>query len=182
MFNVNLKWNPDHIIKIFKNSLFDIVNYSYEFLDEHYILKIKYTSTLGLSIKPVMVKHPRHVRNCMALFFTEMNTDELIIDTRTTNYCDFVDYIKPHHNDVIQRQEKYWEWLQYFHPYVVDFSIHEKTDTYILSVTHGADVIIAYDNQFTITKLNLRSYELMAYVKDFEIPKLENLNVIYNIM
>jgi hypothetical protein len=189
MFNVFLLWNPGYIKEIFKSSLFDIINYKHKNLDDanynskHYILKIKYTSKIGLSINPVIVKHPRYKSPCMALFFTnDNNNNELIIDTRTTDYCDFVDYIQPHINniDLIQRQEKYWQWLQYFNQYVVDFSMKETENNYIISLTHGMDVIITFENnQFTVNKLNLRYMELMAYVKSYKIPKLENIIVNY---
>ncbi len=190
MFNVYLLWNPDYIIKIFKSSLFDITSYKYEFLENsHFILNIKYTpATSGLKINPIMVDHPRYKNGrCMALFFIEDDSmNELIIDTRTTDYCDFIDYIRPLNNlichDLIQRQEKYWCWLQYFNKYVVDFYIKEEENTYLISLTHGADVEILYDNQFNITKFNYRWVELMAYVKEYEIPKMENINVIYNIL
>lgn len=71
MFNVYLVWNLDYILKIFKSSLFDIITYNYEFIENHYILTIKYTSKIvGLKLNPVMVKHPRYsTERCMALFF-----------------------------------------------------------------------------------------------------------------
>lgn len=191
MFNVYLVWNPDHVIKNFKSSLFDIVSHQYEFLEErNFILKIAYTSKIpGLKINPVIVQHPRHNGNCMALFLIESDelTNELVIDTRTTNYCDFVDYIRPadaNATDFIQRQEKYWRWLQHFNKYVVDFSIKELENTYLISLTHGMDVAIEYDTNeehFKITKFNYRWLELMAYIKDYEIPKMENIKVVYNI-
>ncbi|MEK7431885.1 MAG: hypothetical protein AABZ74_02030 [Cyanobacteriota bacterium] len=199
MFNVYLVWNPDYIIKNFKSSLFDTVSHHYEFLEEsNFILKITYTSKIpGLKINPVSVQHPRHNGNCLALFLMKGDelTNELIIDTRTTNYCDFVDYIRPTDGsisttvstdavDFIQRQEKYWRWAQYFNKYVVDFSIKELENTYLISLTHGADVKIAYDvneEHFKITKFNYRCIELMAYIKEYELPKMENIKVIYKI-
>jgi hypothetical protein len=191
MFNVYLVWNPDYIIKIFKNSLFDIVSHHYEYIDKNFILKITYTSKIpGLKLNPIIVQHPRHNSKCTALFFMEGHEliNELIIDTRTTDYCDFVDYIRPvenglsDFNNFIQRQEKYWRWLQYFNKYVVDFSIKELNKTYLISLMHGKDVEIVYDEHFKITKFNYRFYELMAYIKEYEIPKIENIRVVYNIL
>ncbi len=183
MFNVYLIWNLEYILKIFETSLFNITDYQYQFLeDEHFIIKITYTSKIpNLKINPLMVNHPRHTTNrCTALFFKESNelTNELIIDTRKTDYCDFVDYIKPidlNTNDIIQRQQKYWALYQYFNKYVINFSIKESEDKYIISLTHGADVKITYDHRFNITKLNLRYIELIAYVKEYEIPQIENI-------
>lgn len=194
MFNVYLVWNPDYIIKIFKNSLFDIVSHHYEYIEKNFILKITYTSKIpGLKLNPIIVQHPRHNSKCTALFFMEdvenpLTGHELIIDTRTTDYCDFVDYIRVENGlsainfDFIQRQEKYWRWLQYFNKYVVDFSIKELENTYLISLTHGADVDIVYDEQFKITKFNYRFVELIAYIKEYEIPKIENIRVVYNIL
>lgn len=101
-----------------------------------------------------------------------------------TDYCDFVDYIHPIDNDsnnIIQRQEKYWRWAQYFNPYVIDFNIKESEEKYLISLTHGVDVNISFENStFNITKYNLRYMELMAYVKEYELPKVENIIVNYH--
>ncbi len=194
MFNIYLVWNLNHILKIFKASFFDIITYSYDFIeDKKYLLKIKYKSQIpGLKIDPVMVDHPRYSSKCMALFFMADTEDihELVIDTRIVDYCDFVDYIQPINindiNDIqpiniIQRQEKYWRWFQYFSKYVVDFSIKETEEKYLITLMHGMDVEISLnDTSFNITKKNLRFMELMAYVKEYEIPKLENIIVTYN--
>lgn len=190
MFNVYLIWNKNYILQIFKSSLFDIITYSYDFLEnKHYILKIKYKLQLsGLKLNPVMVNHPRYSstgERCMALFFMHAvdSINELVIDTRMVDYCDFVDYIHPINNinnvdDIIQRQGKYWRWFQYFNHYVVDFSIKELKETYLISLTHGMDInITCNDSNFNITKRNFRMMELMAYGKDYEIPKVEDIIV-----
>lgn len=199
MFNIYLVWNLNHILKIFKSSFFDIITYSYDFIeDKKYILKIKYKSKItGLKLNPVMVDHPRYSSKCMALFFIpdgssipdiEDTIHELVIDTRLVDYCDFVNYIQPIDNindinNIIQRQEKYWRWFQYFSKYVVDFSIKETEEKYLISLTHGVDTEISLnDSTFNITKRNLRFMELMAYVKEYEIPKLENIIVTYTIL
>jgi len=203
MFNVGLIWNPKHSLEIFESSLFMITEHSYEYLGEkteyggqQYILKIKYTSKVpGLKLNPVMMKHPRYKRfkepNCMALFFAKnesgSDSHELIIDTRTTLYCDIVDYVRPLDStnlsvdDIIQRQRIYWHFCEQLASVNADnLYMKETTDgKYSLSFEHGGELSVnkmSFDETsgvltFDMTKLINCIVCCAAYGKRYEVPK-----------
>lgn len=183
MFNINIVWNPNHVLSRFDKSLFTVLSHHYEYVDDinntndkNYVLTIKYKS--NLKINPVIVKHPRYGFDCMALVFvnvSENEVNELVIDTRIVRYCDFVDYIRTDNiNDIIERQEKYWNLFQTFGKYCVDMIIEESNDNYIFTFTHGKDVEIKYENNtFILTKTFYRMMELMAYITTHKIPSLD---------
>jgi hypothetical protein len=188
MFNINIIWNPNHIIKSFQKSIFTIESYHYDYIEgkidgyeKNYVLTIKYKSD-GFKIKPVIIKHPKYNIDCMVLFFekTDINVNELVIDTRIVKYCDFVDYIHDNiTNNIVEKQEKYWQLYQTFGKYTVDMTINESNGNYIFTFTHGMDVKIEYNNNtFTITKTYYQYMELMAYITTHEVPRIDDIKVI----